>query len=543
MLPRTALALLALAALALSACTAGSQTVRPDGEGTAAQQLDEEVQGLIAQTQSLRQQQDELVWKSWIEGAPPDFARFADEERALYTLENIHRIDAATKRTDDPLDRRALEVLRAHFAGEYLAAQIAPQTHALARREADARVQVGEQEYPLRELERVLARERNALRRKELSQAAAQVVPALSPLIAARRERTLEVLGELGYPGYLAFSAQLRRTDLTRLTQAAERILTTTEDAYQRVVEQLSARELRMPRELVRARDLPRMFRSRDVDDLFPKEALRARVDATLAGLGLSLATLPGLSVDDRDLPQKAPLPLALAIRVPEDVRLSVKPLPGLKVHSAFLHEVGHALHATMTREQRYPLAQLGAGAVGKAWSSLFGLLVQDPRWLADYVSLEGDRQQRYLAASAAWDLYLLRRRAGQVLYEHGVHTGAADPQALYAQVMSRALGVPFEEADAAGYLRAQEEFFASAAELEATLLAHQLQARLSQQFGAAWWTSAETAAWLRRLWAHGHALRASELAELSGAGELSPDAAVEAITRALGAAPSPGND
>jgi hypothetical protein len=492
------------------------------------------VEDLVAQTRALLRKQDEAVWRAWTEGAPVDLHATADEEAALYTREAIARIDQELARAGDPLDRRALEALRTHFAGELLARTVAKETHALATAEASLAFRNGGEQHALRDLNRVLARERNALTRQETYASAAKLAQGLSPLIQARQQRIAQAVTELGYSTRKEFAAILRRADLDALSREAARILEITEPSFRSVLQQLAARELRLPFERVRLRDLPPMFRSRGVDELFPKEAIAERVLATVRGLGADPSTLPNLKLDARDLPAKNPRALALAVDVPGDVRLSVKPLSGLRAQSSYLHEMGFALHAAFTREPRFALAKLGPAGVGEAWSRLFELLVEDPEWLERQAKLTGERRGRYLAASAAFDLYLLRRAAGHVLYEEALAAGAADPKAAFREAMGRALLVPLDDSDVARWLVEQEEFFASADQLQAEMLAHQLQAQLKSRFGAAWWEKREAGDYLRPLWAHGNALDAEELARAAGEAGLSPEPLVLRLTSAL---------
>ncbi|MBX5483027.1 MAG: chromosome segregation protein SMC [Myxococcaceae bacterium] len=527
-----ALALLALAAL--TACPK-APPAPPPRPLTPEERLHKDVADLEARTRALLREQDEALWRSWTEGAPLDFGKTADTAKALYTPEAIKRIAALRATTTDPLDALALDELRLHFVSEYLARSTAAQRTALSHLEAATTFRVGDTEHPLRDLERLLARERNALNRRAAWSSAMTALTRLDVAYAERDLRTREVLEPFGYKSTLQFTTALRRIDDEALAKDAERLLSVTERPFRDVLQQLSAHELRLPLEEVRMRDLPRMFRSRDVDELFPKDQLLPRADATLEGLGIPRSTLPQLTVDATDSPKKNPLPFALALDVPHDVRLSLRPLPGLRAQSAYLHELGHALHAALTTEPRYPLAKLGMGAVAEAWSQLFELLVEDPVWLGRQTGLGGARLDRYLAASAAWDLYLLRRAAGRFLYSREVlaHPGA-DKKAAYRAAMTRALLVPIDDEDLARAALEEDPFLDSALQLEATFLSNQLLAQLKARFGPSWWEDKGAGDYLRGLWAHGNALDARELARAAGDDRLSPDALVLRLTSTL---------
>lgn len=526
----------ALVSLALIGCPkAPPQHSAPLPDLSPEAQLRVEVAALQDRARSLVKTQDEILWKSWTEGTPLDFGKTADDGKTLYTRDGIDKIARLRAATGDPLDARALDQLKLHFTGEHLARATAMEASALSHQEAATRFKLAQSEHTLRELDRLLARERNSLHRQAIWAAAMLQLPRLDSAYAARDLRTREALDELGYGSALDFAAELRRIDDDGLAMDAQRVLEVTEAPFRSVLEQLSTHGLRMSFDRVRMRDLPRMFRSRDVDDLFPKDPSSSRVNSTLEALGVPLTSLPQLKIDARESASKNPLPFALAVEVPHDVRLSLRPLPGLRSQSAHLHEVGHALHSALTTETRYPLAKLGMGSVSEAWSQLFELLVEDPVWLGQKTGLGGARLDRYLAASAAWDLYLLRRAAARFLYSRELLASAdADPRALYKTFMSKALLVKIEDEDLARARFDQDLFLDSATQLEAAFLAHQLQSQLKARFGPSWWTTKEAGLYLRPLWAHGNALNARELARLAGDERLAPDALLLRLTSTL---------
>ncbi len=497
------------------------------------ERLRADVAALQERTVALLRQQDEMVWAHWTRGEPVDFSVTAAEEKALYTHEAHGQIAALREITPDALDARALEQLQLHFAGELLARAVASQTAAAATAESAVRLEVAGQPFALRDLERLLARERNALRRQALQAQAAAGAQSLLPLHDARQARLRETAQRLGHDDLRSLAAAMRRTDLDVLATYAQQILEESAEPYRALIDAQATRALRLPKDRVRLRDLPRMFRAPPVDEHFPKEALLPRAEATLEGLALPEALLGNLRLESGDEPHRSARALALPVRVPHDVRLSVKPTAGVRAQAGYLHELGHALHAAGTLQPRFALSKLGGGAVPEAFSQLFERRVQDPVWLGRHAGLEGRSLARYLTDSAAWELYLLRRTAAAFLYEHRRHAPGADEQQVYREVLEAAWLVPVEDDDVALHALAREELFASARGLEAQLLADALQVQLAAKFGEAWWERPEAGAWLRQLWAHGNALDARQLADAAGAAP-SPSGLVQRVTAAL---------
>ncbi|WP_240360319.1 chromosome segregation protein SMC [Pyxidicoccus caerfyrddinensis] len=492
---------------------------------TEQQQLTADVKDLTTQAEALLEAQHRLVWVFWTEGRHVDVAGTYAGKEALFSIENIRKIDRLRQLTTDAREVRALTALHSHFAGEYLSRALAEFNDAAANLEASLTFNVDGKDLRYRDLERLLANERTVARRHAMYTAATPALERLNQTLRRREERAEELVRELGFSSYEAFGGELRQADLGKLSVLAEEILQATQAPYRVVMERLSQRELGMPFKDITRADIPRLFRSREVEDAFPKGESLLKAHGTLSGMNIDLAELPNVKIDSRDLPRKSSRPLALAVRVPDDVRLSFKPGSGALHQARVLHEFGHALHSAFTKETRFELARLGNPTVGEAYSALFEDLVEDPVWLEEHAGVAGEQRSKYLAASSAHKLYLIRHAAGRLLYQLELHRRVeADPKELYREIMSRTDDMPMTDEDIARYLVDQEDFFQSADSFRAWFLAGQLQAQLKARFGPAWWRSPQSGQFLKDLWAKGNALSAREVAEAIGEKTISPD-------------------
>ncbi|HLL00438.1 MAG TPA: chromosome segregation protein SMC [Myxococcaceae bacterium] len=498
----------------------------PPPPPTEQQLLTNEVKELSAQAQALLETQNRLVWEYWTEGKPVDIAATYQGKEALFSIENIRKMDRLRQLTQDPAELRALTALQSHFAGEYLAQALAEYNDAIANLEASLTFTVDGREVRYGELERLLANEKSAVKRRALYTAAVPAIERLSQSLRRREERTEQLVKELGYPSYEAFSGELRQADLGRLSLLAEEILQATQEPYRVVMERLAQRELALPFTALTRADIPRLFRAREVEDAFPKEEPLLRAHASVQGLGIDLAEMPNVYIDAKDTPRKNSRPLTLAIEVPGDVRLSVKAGSGVLHQARVMHEFGHALHYAFTHKlMRFELARLGNPTVGEAYSALFEDLLEDPVWLEEHAGVRGEQRAQYLAASSAHKLFLIRRAAGKLLYQLELHRQeGVDAKALYRAIMERTDAMPMKPEDEARYLVDQEDFFQSADNFRAWFLAGQLQAQLKARFGPAWWRSADAGAFLKGLWSHGNAWSAKEVAEAMGERGIAPD-------------------
>lgn len=513
---------------AISACHKAPPpppTAQQPAPSTEEQRLTLEVKELSAQAEALLKAQDLVVWQYWTEGKPADIAATYQGKDGLFSIENIRKIDRLRQLSHEPREVRALTALQSHFAGEYLSHELAELNDAIANLEASLTFTVDTRDVRYRDLERLLANEKSATKRRALYAGATPALERLNQTLRRRDERAEALVRELGYPSYEAFGSELRQADLTQLGLLAEEVLQATQQPFLGVMERLSQRELMLPYNKLTRADLPRLFRAREVEDAFPEKELLLRAHGTLAGLGIDLDALSNVHVDSRPLPRKNSRPLALPVDVPGDVRFSVKPVSGVLNQARLLHELGHALHCAFTQEKRFELAKLGNPTVGEAYSSLFEDLLEDPVWLEEHAGVRGEERAKYLATTSAHKLFLLRRAAGRLLYQLELRRHPnADARALYRSILARTDALPMTDDDAARYLVDLEDFFQSADTFRAWLLAGQLQGQLKARFGPAWWHSAEAGLFLKALWAHGNAFSAREVAQAIGETGIEPD-------------------
>ncbi|HYO51198.1 chromosome segregation protein SMC [Archangium sp.] len=536
MRPRLPALVLTFSLSALGGCVTTGKA--PPPPLTEEQKSAAEVARLASEAAALLKSQELLVWRYWAEGARADVASTYEGKEALFSLDNIRKIDRLRQRTTDARELRALTALQSHFAGEYMSQQLAEMNDAIANLEASLTFQVDGREVRWRELERLLANERGAPRRKALYTAATPALERLNPLIHRREQRTEELVRELGYASYEAFGGELRQADLGRLALLAEEVLQATEAPYKEVMERLAQRELGMPFANLTRADLPRLFRPREVDGFFPKGELLLRAHGTLSGMGIDLGEMKNVRIDAReDVKHKNPRPLTLAIEVPGDVRLSVRPIEGALEQARLLHEIGHALHHAHTREPRFELGKLGNPTVTEAYAALFEDLTEDPVWLEEHAGLTGKDRATYLAATSAHKLFLIRRAAGRLLYQLALHRQeeGVDARELYKVMLERVDEMPATDDDIARYLVDQEDFFQSADSFRAWFLAGQLQGQLKARFGPSWWHEPDAGRFLKELWAHGNALSAREVAEAMGEKGIAPDVLLLRLGTTLG--------
>lgn len=507
----------------------------PSPEEFEREALKPKVAALSLEAEALVRDQDELVWKTWTTGQKVDIEQTYAGHEKLFTPENIKLIGRLRELTRDRKEQRALSHLHTHFTGEYLAKELSDVTDALANLEASVTYNFEGKDLPYRDLDRALANEANRDRRHAMYAAATSAVKRLSESVRRKDERIEKLLVTLGYPSYAAYGAELREAELDEVGALAEHILAITDAAWRQVLSQLVERELKIPLADVTRADLPRLFRARSYDASFPKAQLVPRLEQTLSGMGVPLSKLENVKLDAADTKGKNPRALTLPVVVPTDIRVSLKPAPGVRPAALALHEMGHALYYAHSQAKRFEVAKLGDATVAEAFGFLFEDLLEDSVWLEQLPQLTGDAASTYLYDVSTARLFHLRRAAAKVQYELALHGPTpADPATVYSEIMARAYQLPIAGDDLQRAGTDREDFFQSADHLRAWILAGQLQAQLKGQFGPSWWNDPQSGNWLKTAWAKGSTSAPDEFPKALGDDGFKPDVLLLRLTTAL---------
>ncbi|MEN9798099.1 MAG: hypothetical protein RL653_1795 [Pseudomonadota bacterium] len=489
------------------------------------------VASLSLEMEGLLRDQDELLWKYWTEGRPVEMARTYDGHAALFRPESIDFLRGQWRSAPEGPARRALAHLQAHAVGEYLAAELSGDTDELANLQAAVKFSFEGKDLHLHDLERALAREPSAEKRRALFSASVPAAKRLSAAIRHKNDRARALLQAQGYPAPVHYAAELRQSSAAALGALAARVLDSTDRPWSTVLDRLARSQLQCEGAQATQADLPRLFPQGALEAQLPRGQWLQRAEQTFAPLGMAPSRVKGLALDVGERKGKNPRPLALSAVVPTDVRLSVVPGNGASAWGRALHELGHALHAVHVRGQPFELAKLGPGVTGEASALLLEMLLEDPAWLENIAGVPALKAAEHAELAASRRLLELRRAAGKVLL--GLRCGAdpaEEPAAAWGATVGRALGVKPTPEDLARAELDLEDFLESADALRAAVLAAQLQSQLKARHGAEWWTQPGAGDLLRQTWAHGNALHAGALVQSWGEPRLDPAALVTTL-------------
>jgi hypothetical protein len=495
--------------------------------------------------------QQTLQWYTKTQGETSVQAETYKGHGRLFSRDSVARVARALKASDlSPDERRALEFFKAYLAGEFLSQKTAAfddeaQNAAL---KASVRLPWSSQPVPYKELDILSANEKDAARRSDIEKARAGVWRDVLNPILERKEATAQRLArELGHPSYVALSEESRRVRLRPFMVEGHRFIQATDGLFHQLLAEVSQRELGLPVSQLRRSDLSRLFKAPRLERFFPSELTVPAFKAFLGGMGIDFKTVAGteIRVDDSSNPLKEFRAECWGIRVPSDVRINVKPNPGLDNVGTFFHEGGHAIHFANTTTPIWEFHQLGSAAFTESIGELFRYSWSDPAWLKryrDFVQahnlaekrndpLMSEQDMRDLVRLGIFNqLYYLRRYAyAKLVYESVLHGGSPelwkgiydrptrDPKQVYRELFSTAYGVPLSEEDALRFRTDVDDTFYSVDYARAYAVANLMHEGFRAKFGPDWYGSAEAGKLLRTLLANGQKPQPEEVAAVFG--------------------------
>jgi len=477
-----------------------------------------------ADVESLLAAQGEILWRAWKGAEDGDRgAPLAARERLL-SPEALETVGAALSKAAGD-ERRALQLLQGYLLGERLGRDSAAAGERLSAARSQAAITWEGRELAARRAPVLLAAEPDARRRAAIEKALAQSAARLSPLEADFRRALDAAARGAGRSGALAAASELRGEEVPRLAARAEAVLEATAAPYRALMEDLARRELSLPFDRLRGRDLPRLFALAQDPRAFPAGPAAERALSTLRGLGIDLAARPGVLLDLAARAGKDPRTLLLPVEVPGGVRVSAVPSAGAAEARAILRALGGAAYHSGIKAEGVEFRRLGA-VTPDAWSTLFEELSGEAGWLAQHTGLSEHLVEPIVRAAAARRLHAAREAAARLLLE--LPPGPLPERAR--ALAERAFARPVEAEEALLLAAEPDPLLRSADALAAMLIAAQAEAYLARLAGPTWWREEKAGAFLRAAFAEGTRLAPADLSRALGFADLDADALVQVV-------------
>ncbi|MEX2261362.1 MAG: hypothetical protein WD696_05390 [Bryobacteraceae bacterium] len=512
------------------------------------------VDGIRRELEALGLIQAKLSWFTRTQGEPSAMAETYIGHEDLFRPSNLRLVEEALQAATDDEERTALRFLRNAIAVTAIDRATAEYDDREENAELEAKLHLDwiPGPVPFKEAAPLSLNEPDSDRRAKIAAAVAVVVrEKLNPILLDKERKQRQLAREYGFSNYVALSEEIRRVRLAPLLGQAAGFMERNDPVYRDLLRDQSEKHLNIPLERLRRSDLSRLFALKSFDRFFPKELLIPAFREFLDGMGIPFASVHGkpIFVDSEDRPLKEFRAACYPIRVPDDVRMTIKPAGGVQDFETMFHEGGHTIHFASVRSPRFEYQQLGDYTTTEAYAICFGDMFAEPEYIEhfeklvrDYNRLHPDRaaplmtpaeKRELIRNRAAASMMFVRRYVyAKLAYESALHEG--DPsihepvigrvepttealEELYGRVMSRAYGVPMTDADTARFLSDVDPFFYSADYSRAFILAAQMHESFRKRFGPRWFLTREAGAQLLDYFSEGTRMSGDELARRLG--------------------------
>ncbi|MBI5837161.1 MAG: hypothetical protein HZB25_07940 [Candidatus Eisenbacteria bacterium] len=488
--------------------------------------------GLRSGVDQFLQEREEANWANWAGGEPSRLTEVYARHADLFTPATIARVKGAQNATRDPRERKALTFLRRFLEGECVARACVPLEDSLANAMLSATVPVDTGRVPWFQLQGWMANQPDHAKRLAAYAGQDSLLEALKPVRQARLDLLRREASALGYASRFEFYQEQKGIRFTDLEKEVRAFLAATQGVYDSGLTAFAG-QLKLSREELRRPDISRINRLTRYDEYFRADRMLPVMVQGFAAMGVDVSRQRNIRVDAEARPEKNPRAACFAVRVPGDVRVSVKPAGGLQDYMALFHEMGHAEHAACTRQERMEFRYLGTAAYTECMAFATEYLLEDPAWVSANLYMDRDDLWNYASQASFLRLLLVRRYAGKFLYQMDLHRGGVRPEDAYLRNMRLALGYPMDEHDAR-HCYEEDEGFYEADYLQAWFLEAMLKARLRAKYGPAWYASPKAGEELRTLWNAGQETTAPELAGKLGYGRVDQRPLADALRAAI---------
>ena len=421
--------------------------------------------------------------------------------------------------TTDERTRQHLRLLLEFLAAHVEEAIAAPAEEAVAALESSAGVPFGNDALPFRDAMARLSREEARERRGGLETGLGELLWENQGPYARRREAAAETARVLHFPSYVALRDYVTGYSCDKLAAECAAVLASTEDAYRDVLTYvLKKLDPSLKPAAARRHDLMRAAMAPWMASWFTGADLLPSVTRCLSDMGLPANAEGRIQLDTDDRPGKSARAFVADLKVPDDIRLVVRPGGGLDDYFAVLHEFGHAQHlAHVSRALPVEERRLGDSSVTEGYASLFDHLLLDSGWHRRYLRMPQPAAREAARIAAFNNLWLLRRYCAKLPYELSLYErGPVRPLAEeYEERQTKALAAGIHRGF---YLYDVDPQLYSTRYLRAWALEARLHAVLLERFNEDFWRNPAAGGWLKALFSRGQRDDASAVAfELTG--------------------------
>ena len=238
--------------------------------------------------------------------------------------------------------------------------------------------------------------------------------------------------------------------------------------------------------------------------------------------------SLNHITIDEADRPGKAASAFCLAVRIPQDVRISYRHESAMQTSAHVMHELGHAVHESHIHEKLPYWVRAGFSmGLAETFSTFFEGFFLDEPFLKKEVGLTKDETKDFLTRTRFTDLYTLAFYCANSLFKIAFWSKPLkwnQCNKYYAQQIKRCLGIPIPGAYWKLHHILPERLMYVPSYLMAMSRSAALRKTFRNKYGNLWWQKPQVG---RTLHGYMHPGDDSELADFS---KISPAAMLEEL-------------
>ena len=431
----------------------------------------------------------------------------------LFTYKNIDSIKKNLE-IDSKIKRHLLSFLIQGYIGN----RIFELTQEIVNTELQTSITINKRPISLRYGMLLLPAEKDREQRLILDQLLGERQDIVNPLREQRVNELKAIAREIGYKSYVHLIEDLIGIDLAKLKDDAEGFLTETEARYLDLLKKLERVYLKTDDKPLAKSDITYIFKSNPFDKYFPEIELIPTIEDTLFGMGINIHDQPNINLSLEREEGKSLRSFCCPISIPEEIHLVFNPKGGVEDYQTSLHETGHSQHYAFTlKELPFEYKRLGDKSVGEGYGFLFQQLTSNLKWIQRFLNVEGMDLDLYKTFITGYNLYMLRRFCGKLIYELEIFSGPLNDQTLrdkYKNIMESAVKV---KVNTNNYLLDLDLGFNTPNYLRAWIFESYIRNYIVSNYGEEWYSHKESGDFLKSLWSSGNSQIAEEIVQSLG--------------------------
>jgi hypothetical protein len=264
------------------------------------------------------------------------------------------------------------------------------------------------------------------------------------------------------------------------------------------------------------------------------KEKMFDKVAGFIKKMGIDISAGKNIRFDLEARESKSPRAFCSPVRIPDEVYLVIYPKGGEEDYTAFLHELGHALHfANVKSSLEFEYKWCGDNSVTEGYAMTFDHFTMNETWMDINMDINKKNNREYFIHKAMNELIMLRRFAAKIHYEIMLNEsdGLQGKKELYSEIFEKATKVKYSPEY---YLLDVDQYFYCARYLRAWMFQANMNEYLNNKYGSDWFENKNTGKFFMDVWSMGQKYNAEELSEMNGDSKLSINSVLDSINSVL---------